>query len=264
VAKVAEAAAHRNQTLVKPSQHPPKAIMSNILDTILREVGPGTLAGLGGSIGVAPEQMQSVATLALPAMLGGLANNAMEPEGAQALATALDRDHVPNLLEQLGPLAGALLGGGGGGAGAQPAGGLDLGSLLGAAAGMIGGAPTGGASAPAPGAVPLPKALDGTGILGHIFGGNAASIVEKIAGLTKLDLGKVTKILVTLGPILMSALGTLKSKLGLDAAGLAGLLTQDAAAQAMPKTDSGGFDLSDLGNLASSLLNNKSLSSLFS
>jgi hypothetical protein len=238
--------------------------MSNILDTILSEVGPGTLAGLGSSIGVAPEQMRSVATLALPAMLGGLANNAMQPEGAQALATALDRDHVPNLLDQLGPLAGALLGGGGGSASAQPLASLDLGSLLGAAAGMFGGSSASSGSAPTPSAVQLPKALDGTGILGHIFGGNAASIAEKIAGLTKLDLGKVTKILVTLGPVLMSALGTLKSKLGLDAAGLTSLLTQDGAAQAMPKTDSGGFDLSDLGNLASSLLANKSLAGLFS
>jgi hypothetical protein len=231
--------------------------MSNILETILGEIGPGTLSTLGTSMGVTPDQMQSVVTMALPAMLGGLGNNVMQPEGAQALATALDRDHVPNLLEQLGPLAGALLGGGQPSAAIRPAGGFDLGSLLGAAAGMFGG------GAPSASAVAMPKALDGAGILGHIFGGQAGSIAEKISGSTKLDLGKVSKILATLGPIVMSALGTLKSKLGLDAGGLAGLLAQDGAAQAMPKTEDGGFDLSDLGNLASSLVKNPSLASLF-
>jgi len=53
--------------------------------------------------------------MALPVLLGGLATNAQSPAGAQALGAALDKDHDPGLLDNLG----AMLGGGGmGGAGA--------------------------------------------------------------------------------------------------------------------------------------------------
>lgn len=223
-------------------------IMSTILEAIAGEIGPNTLASIGRAVGATPEQTQSVFAAALPALVGGLARNAAEPSGAAALASALDRDHAPNLLDSLGPMAGALLGDGGGGGGDAGA----LGALLGALAGGSG-------------AAAAPRALDGFGILGHIFGGGSKTegVASNVATASGVDIGTVMKLLPVLAPILMSALGSMKKHQGLDADGIGALLQNEAATLQAPAPTEQGFGASDLMKVGSALAASGVLGKLF-
>lgn len=206
--------------------------MSDILSAIAGELGPDALGQIGSSVGATPEQTRSAVAAALPALLAGLAKNASEPSGAQALASALDRDHTPNLMDSLGPLAGALLGGG-----ASPSGGGGLGGLLGALA--RGAAPQG-----------APAALNGAGILGHVLGDQQGVVAQKVAQASGLAPETVARLLPILAPILMSALGSLKASRGLDAGGLAGMLQKEhatIAGSAPPAAGPAGIDLARIG-----------------
>lgn len=50
-----------------------------------------TLDKLGGSVGAAPDQVQQLAQIGLPALLQALGRNAATSEGAASLASALDQ-----------------------------------------------------------------------------------------------------------------------------------------------------------------------------
>lgn len=156
---------------------------------------------------------QAVAT-ALPLLLGAMGNNAREPQGAQSLLNALQRDH---------------LGGTSGTAGSG--GGFDLGSVLGAV--------LGGGSTPAG---------DGAGILGHVFGGQSPQAAQALGSRTGLDSGRATQLLALLAPIVMSflaqrfaqkgnaselgnALGQEAEQAGMAGGGLGALLDQDGDGQ---------------------------------
>ena len=76
--------------------------MASMLETLMSQVGDGDMAGkLAGMLGGGDAgQVQSAIGAALPAMFGGLARNAQQPGGAEALASALDR-HDGSLLDGL-------------------------------------------------------------------------------------------------------------------------------------------------------------------
>lgn len=242
--------------------------MSQLLDTIARELGPTVLAQVGGKVGASPQQTQAVAAAAIPALVSALAGNASKPAGAQALASALDRDHAPNLIEQLGPIAG-MLGGGGAGAlagvagallsGAPARGDTELGALLGAAAGAMGGSATG-----APGGAPLPKALQGDKILGHVLGQNRGAVTNGVARASGVDANTVAALLPVLAPVVMSALGTRKKENGLDANGLAGFLAGEAQQMgAAPRASASGLGADDLARIGGALAQSGLLGKLF-
>ena len=86
--------------------------MSDLLEGILSQLGGGGLSQIASGLGVDEGTASSAVGLALPAILGGMANNAQQANGAQSLATALDA-HDDGIFGQLGD----LLGGGGVGAG---------------------------------------------------------------------------------------------------------------------------------------------------
>ncbi|MFT5144219.1 MAG: hypothetical protein ACI84D_002851 [Thalassolituus oleivorans] len=126
--------------------------MSGITDLLLSQLGGGQLSQLAQAVGASPDVTQKAVQAAIPALLGGLARNAAaSPEGASALASALDRDHDGSILDDVGGLLGVF---GGGGGSSSP-----LGGLLGAAAGMLGGGRENS------------QASQGAGILKHVFGG---------------------------------------------------------------------------------------------
>jgi hypothetical protein len=244
--------------------------MTDLLSTIARELGPQALGQIGASVGASPQQTQSAIAAALPAIVAGLAKNTSSPQGAQALASALDKNHGPSLMDSLGPIAGALLGG------QQQSGGGGLGGMLGAAlsggqlSGGQGGASTGGlgaligALAGGPAApVATPKALDGAGILGHVLGDQQGMVAQKVSQVSGLDPATVSRLLPALAPIVMSALGTLKADKKLDAGGVASLVQgehQKLAKGAPAAQGPAGIDLAGIGG---ALLQSGVLSQLF-
>ncbi len=65
--------------------------MSGILDGLMQELGGGGLEAIAGKLGVNSGQAQTALQSALPMLLGALANNSANPEGAQALHAALQQ-----------------------------------------------------------------------------------------------------------------------------------------------------------------------------
>ncbi|MEM8925832.1 MAG: DUF937 domain-containing protein [Actinomycetota bacterium] len=86
--------------------------MSTLLEGIMDQLGPGGMASIAQSLGTDQNTTNAAIAAALPAILGGMANNTRDPNGAAALSNALD-DHSPDVFNQLGGLLGA---GGGDGA----------------------------------------------------------------------------------------------------------------------------------------------------
>lgn len=83
---------------------------TNVLDTLRQHLGPETIQQLSGALGTDPGATANAVSAALPLLLGGLAQNASNPQGAAALDQALG-DHDGSILGNLG----GLLGGGGAG-----------------------------------------------------------------------------------------------------------------------------------------------------
>jgi len=222
--------------------------VSKILEAMMNELGGGTLASLGQAVGATPEQTQAMVGAALPSLISSLSRNASSADGAGALAAALDRDHQPNLMDQLASIAGQP---GAGGLGALLSGGGALGALLPAAMAMLQGGQGG-----------LPKALDGAAILGHILGNSRENVATTAARASGVDPQMMMKFLPMLAPILMSALGTLKAKHGLDGGGLAGLL-QSEQQQLGAAPASSGFGVDDLLRMGGALAQSGVFGKLF-
>lgn len=185
-------------------------------------VTPDTIDQISQQVGASPQQTQAAISTALPALLGGLAQNTQTPQGASQLESALERDHDGGLLDMLGgamgggqqgglgSVLGALMGGG-----QQQSGGL--GGMLGsaAAASVLGGLLGGGRSA------------NGAGILGHIFGSRQDAVTGGVAQAAGLNRGQSAQIMMMLAPLVMQVLGRMKRQQGLDAQGVAGVLQQE-------------------------------------
>lgn len=140
----------------------------SLLEDLGQTLGGDGMASLAGQLGTDPATTRNAVAMALPALLGGLARNTAQPEGAQALGQALQRDHD-----------GSLLG--------------SLGSYLG-----------GGAQA----AAPASKATDGAGILGHVFGPQQSVVAEGIGKATGMDSDQTRRLLTVLAPVVLGYLGS--------------------------------------------------------
>lgn len=172
-------------------------------------------------LGIEPAQASSAVGAALPLLLGTMGRNAQQPEGADALLGALQRDHAP-----------------------AAGGGFDLGGLLGSVLGGGGG-----------------NATNGAGILGHVFGGNSDRAAQGLSQATGLDSSKTSQLLAILAPIVMSYLaqrfanggnaGQLSQALGQEAqaASSGGLLTS-----VLDQDGDGQLGIGDLLKLGGGLL----------
>lgn len=141
---------------------------ASLTDDLLNQLQGQPLAQLSSQLGLSQPQTQNAVSAALPLLLGALGRNASQPQGAEALFGALQRDHA-----------------------APAASGLDLGSVLGA---VLGGG--GGGS----------RQTDGAGILGHIFGGRQDSAAQGLGQATGLEGGQANALLKMLAPIVLSYL----------------------------------------------------------
>ena len=81
----------------------------DILGMLTQQLGGSMMDQLGQQIGGDTAGTSKAVAAALPMLVGALARNAAKPEGATALANALDNDHDGGLLDNLG----GFLGGGG-------------------------------------------------------------------------------------------------------------------------------------------------------
>lgn len=75
--------------------------MSSILDILGQQLGGDAIGQLSRTIGADPAATSKAVSGALPLLLGALARNAASPQGAQSLASALERDHDGSLLDNL-------------------------------------------------------------------------------------------------------------------------------------------------------------------
>lgn len=141
----------------------------SLTDDLLRQLQGQPLEQMSSQLGLSQSQTAGAVSAALPLLLGALGRNTSQPQGAEALFGALQRDHA------------------GAGAGAS---GLDIGSVLGAVLG--GGAPS--------------RQTDGAGILGHIFGGREETAAQGLGQATGLGGGQANTLLKILAPIVLSYL----------------------------------------------------------
>ena len=108
--------------------------MTSVLDAVRQQLGPDTIQQLSGALGADPATTSNAISLALPALLGGLAQNAAQPEGAAALDSALNQ-HDGSILDNLSSMLG---GGSGAGSGALGGiGGAILGHIFGGRRGSV-------------------------------------------------------------------------------------------------------------------------------
>lgn len=86
----------------------------DLISQVLRSLGPDAVQSIAGQIGAPPQQTASAVEVALPMILGAMGRNAAQPGGADAIHSALQRDHSSL---DIGSVLGSVLGGGGDGAG---------------------------------------------------------------------------------------------------------------------------------------------------
>ena len=161
---------------------------SSLVDDLMGQLQGAPLQQLSQQLGTDTAQTQQAVAAALPLMLGAMGQNAAQPQGADALLGALQRDHSAGGGFDVGGLLGSLLGGGGG---------------------------AGSASA-----------TDGASILGHIFGGNQQRAETGLGQATGLG-ANAGQLLKLLAPIVMAFLAQRVQAGGMDAGSLGQTLGQE-------------------------------------
>ncbi len=197
--------------------------MSGILDLLVQNLNGPQMGQIAQAIGADEATTRRAVGAALPALLTGLDRNTNTPQGAQALAGAVQKDHNGSLLDNLGGFLSQMSGGG---QAAAPAASGGIGDMLG---GLMGGAGGGGALGSILGGLMGSKATDGGGILGHILGGQQPQVEQGVAQASGLNMGQVSKLLPILAPIVMASIGKYMSSRNASPQDLSGALQQEAA-----------------------------------
>ncbi|MDB4285928.1 DUF937 domain-containing protein [bacterium] len=79
----------------------------SLLEQLTQTLGGDNAAALGSQLGLDSGTASKAISAALPMIIGAMARNASKPEGAEALAGALDRDHDGGILDNLGSFLGS-------------------------------------------------------------------------------------------------------------------------------------------------------------
>lgn len=83
---------------------------ASLTDELFSQLQGQPLADIGNQLGLSQSQASDAVSAALPLLLGALGRNASQPQGAEALFGALQRDHSGM---DIGSVLGSVLGGGG-------------------------------------------------------------------------------------------------------------------------------------------------------
>ena len=200
--------------------------MFSLQDLLGPQQGTEAVDQISQQVGAEPSLVNTAIQAALPAIIGGLANNASDPQGAQNLDRALEQDHDGGILGNLG----------------------GLGSLI------------------FDQATPTPRQADAGGILGHVLGGGQGQVAQDVSQKTGLPVGQVAQILMMLAPIVMGYLGRQKREQNVGADGLGGLLggllgggqaTQQSGFGSILDRDGDGSSLDDIASMAMNYMTNR-------
>jgi hypothetical protein len=152
--------------------------MSTLLDDLSTQLQGNRLTEMSRQLGADEASTSKAISMALPMLIGGLASEAGTATGAQSLNRALDEDHDGTLLDNVSTLFG----------------------------------PTTGTAD-----VAVPRALNGAGILGHIFGGKREPVQQGIGRASGLDTQQIGRLMAMLAPLVMAYLGRRKRQAGATA-----------------------------------------------
>src|SRR5690242_19599063 len=76
-------------------------VMPSLFETLTQSLGSNELGQLGRQIGADQASTSTAVATALPMLIGALAHKASQPQGAQAIAGALARDHDGSILDNI-------------------------------------------------------------------------------------------------------------------------------------------------------------------
>ncbi|HWN42984.1 MAG TPA: DUF937 domain-containing protein [Thermoanaerobaculia bacterium] len=194
------------------------------MDLVNQQLSGPRLSQMSRQLGISEDQTREALPAALAALTGGLAQNAAQPQGAQQLANALNKDHDGGLLDSLDGFLGGM--------GGMGAGGGNLGA--------------------------------GAAILGHVFGQRKQQVEGNLGRATGLNPQTMASLLAMLAPIVMAYLGRQQRQKQLDPGGLAEVLGQErqrieqvpqarTGLGALLDLDGDGQVMDDLANLAGGL-----------
>jgi hypothetical protein len=155
-----------------------------VMQSVLSALDPARLDAMSRQLGATPQQTERAIEAALPLLLGQLARNSAQPQGAQQLHRALATDHA----------------------------GVDLEGLLGAV--------LGGGQSPR-GNDPL---ADGAGILQHVFGQRQQRVANSVGQFGGLNGQQGARLLSMLAPIVMAMLSRAMQNRGGTTSGLGDVL----------------------------------------
>ncbi len=192
--------------------------MSDLVGGLLQQLAGPALSRLSQTIGTDEATTSRAVAVAVPLLVGALARNASQPEGARALHQAVVSDHD--------------------------------GSILNDVAGFLGSGQPG----------------SGAGILRHVFGEQRPAVEQNLAQSTGLTPTATGQMLELLAPVVMGWLGANQRQQGLDASGVARLLSGQVKAtpgnilgalNTLLDADRDGSALDDIARLAQGFFTRK-------
>jgi len=167
----------------------------NLIELLNGQLSDGLVDSLANQIGGADKKQTSAAASGIISMItSALAKNAATPQGRDALASALDRDHDGSILDDLMGYA------------------------------------TGNMQKQAP--PERSSMLNGAGILKHILGGKQNGAIDVISQMSGLGKNQSGNLMAMLAPMVMGMLGKQKRQNNLDGGGLFDVLSKTVQNQA--------------------------------
>jgi len=189
---------------------------ASILDLLNQQLDGDVVKQMSAQLGADEGTVNNAITAALPMLLGGLARNSANPQGAEALSSALARDHDGGIFDNLV----GLLGSGNAGAGPNILGHI-FGGKMGAMASVLGEA-------------------------SGLNAGSAGSLLAMLAPLVMGALGRTQRQSGLDSGGLANMLGNERSRLEQSAPGLSGFAR-------MLDLDGDGQIMDDIGTIAGTL-----------
>ena len=201
---------------------------NGVFDLLQGQLSESMLDQLTGQIRGATKEQTAIASQGIiSSLLGALSKNAASEQGASSLARALDRDHDGSVLNDFLGMA------------------MGNNNIL------------GGNS----------RTMDGAGIVGHILGGKMGGVLDMVSQMSGMKQGNSLKLLLTLAPLVMGALGKVKKTNNLDAGGLGSLLQNEITSSRAKRAemsmieklldrDGDGSTMDDLAGMGMKVLGN--------